>query len=222
MVATLTPPVPVVGVTDPSAESGRATRGEPNPVKKSARDREDDELAAAVRVGNDAMERLLLKYKDMVHRIIVNANPPSEVDPDELFQLGHIALARAVKKYRTSGGAKLFTYAYTAVRNEVQRAIGVQKSKWASLSRGVIEEDGADILSFVAEREPHPLVAAVREHLHELPTVAQRIVVMRFGIGGPPQNVTAIANTLGLSRAQVQHALSGALETLRELVSEDL
>ena len=83
------------------------------------------------------------------------------------------------------------------------------------MNKRIVDEDAGQILDFIPTPEPSPVVEEVRAAVGKLPPVMQRVVRMRYGLDGPPQNWAGIASALGLSIVQCKTVAEKALELLK-------
>jgi RNA polymerase sigma factor (sigma-70 family) len=193
--------------TSEIAASGRATSAEFEGT-------DDADLCRMVAEGRAAMEELIHRHRRMVFKIAHDHETPG-IDPEELVQRGLLALQRAVIKWKPEGGAKLITYAYHAVRREVWQAAGNRLSAAQASGVGIGHE--ANMFDFIpAPERGGPSPEQIREQVAKLPAVLARVVRRRYGLDdGQPLGTQAIGCELGLTREQVNNALTQAFELLR-------
>ncbi|MBP3954954.1 sigma-70 family RNA polymerase sigma factor [Gemmata sp. G18] len=174
----------------------------------------DAELALRAQAGDgDAANQLVTRYRLQVFDQTWRLRLPAGVEFDDVASVGLYTLWRCVMAWSPSGGANFRTYAWTAVKRSIFRAVGEQKEK---LDRQPVQvdEDGDDTLDLVPAREPVELPAGVSEWVNEL-SVVERIVVERtFGLDGTPDEPSKIGKLVGLSIHQVKTARSRAMATL--------
>lgn len=175
----------------------------------------DADLCRVAAEGRAAAEAMIVRHEKLIWAIINHMELPSSVDPEELHQVGLIALENAVYGFKAEKGNQFSTYAWWAINNAVRRKAGQETSKFASLNKRIVDEDAGQILDFIPAAEPSPVVEEVRALVGKLPPVMQRVVRLRFGLDGPPQNWAGIASALGLSIVQCKAVAAKALELLK-------
>lgn len=109
--------------------------------------------------------------------------------------------------------------AHSGVNEESVRRVMDHRTT-TSLNRPVGDEDGAELADLIVDDTPDPFeqlevrraLAAVEEHAMPVLTDRERMVVVRrFGLDGePPEGLTSIGQTIGLSREAVRQIESRA------------
>ena len=181
----------------------------------------DEELCRIAAAGRAATDELIARHRRAVHKIIQGCNAPSQVDPEELEQVGLLALQQAIKKFRPENRVKFITYAWTVIRNDIGRACGKESDRFASLNRAVVRDDGADFLVFIPEKSNAKEVEILNGLFPAMPLVSRRVLRLRFGLDGPPLNWSEIGEQMGLSIQQCQAAAETGLTLARELFERE-
>lgn len=168
-------------------------------------------LCGQVQSGRSALAELVARHTPMVVSILSKMHLQPGVDGDDLIQSGLIALTHAASKWRSDGGSRFGTYAYTCVLHAMHRSAGDQARKASSLNRHPLDADGMEVLDLLPCPEPPKLPVDVRERMVKLPRLLQRVLSLRFGLDGEPKNLGEIAALLDLTVNQVKKALDVSL-----------
>lgn len=137
---------------------------------------------------------------------------------------------RAIDLFDYSGGFSFLTYAGKAIWRPEGPLVNHAK-RWSRIRQfGESPTDGPgdqpeSAIVYVESREPLPPEdASRREYLSQLLPMLKRvhpsnrkIVEAYFGIGGPPQTMEEIGDSLGVSKTRVSQRLAAALEKSRRL-----
>ena len=91
--------------------------------ENSLKDQTDEALAVSAKHGDDeALTTLISRYVPMV-RLRARVFLQPELDEEDLFQEGMIALLKAVRNYRENGSGSFRTFAAVCVNNKLSSAL---------------------------------------------------------------------------------------------------
>lgn len=174
----------------------------------------DEELCGLVQIGDRvAADQLIKRYRPLVYKLAKSANPPPQIELDDVAQIGHLALYSAAKKWRSDRGAKFKTVAYCYVGRAVRRYVKEETTRNRPDQSGT-----GDVLAGCAARELTP--STVANHLAQLDQDQAAVIRMTFGMDGTPIGPVLAGRKIGKTRKQVQRLLASAIERLKLLAAQ--
>ena len=197
--------------------------------QNSLKDETDQALAIAAKQGDDgALTRLIHRYAPLV-RLRAKAFLQPDLDEEDLFQEGMIALLKAVRNYREDTAGSFRTFAAVCVNNKMLSAVtahmrdkNAPMRSYLSLSGREIPED---LLAAVSpETDPEKLVIASEEsaarnrRIENLLSPFER-QVLRLYLSS--YSYEEMSRQLGSSTKAVDNALQRVRRKLRNVFTLD-
>ena len=192
---------------------------------------EDEQKALrALEQGDDEAKKILIERNLRLVVFIARRFENTGVNLEDLISIGTIGLIKAVDTYRLDKNIKLATYASRCIENEILmhiRKISNQRTE-VSLDEPInMDYDGnelllSDILGTDEDMIERPMEDAVdlkllRQAVRELPERERRIVVMRFGLDGhPEQTQKDVAQMMGISQSYISRLEKRIMLKLRK------
>ena len=148
---------------------------------------------------------------------------------EDLVSTGTIGLIKAVNTYDPARGIKFSTYASRCIENEMRMQFRRRRRAPPVLSLQEplenSQEGGLTLMDAIPDSEPleesleqRDLVRRLSTRLAQLPAREQRILALRYGLGGEtPHTQLQTAQKLGLSRSYISRLESRALRRLQKL-----
>lgn len=156
------------------------------------------------------------------------------MEPEDMRQAGLVGVCEAARRFQAGRGLKFSTYAAMWIRACVQQAIDdvrgyshktdkqrpkfVRGDEWVEGQRGDVAPTW-DMIEDARERGVDHADARLDAGtlLATLDDRQRRILLARFGVGGPKQSFRALAESRGVSKARIQQIEKKAMDELREL-----
>ena len=196
--------------------------------KLAARYRDEDDLAAA--------QKLVLSHL----RVVVKQARPffqTGIPIRDLIQHGTLGLMKAVKKYDSTRGVRLVTYAVHWIKAEIYSFLNRFRlsSQTVSIDSAPSEREddpyfSSDYYVVDSESDPAKLYAdeqgtiyernLIRAALASLNERSRDIIEQRYLTDGKPATLKKLADRHGVSAERIRQIEKKALETLREVMKK--
>ncbi len=197
---------------------------------------EEGELLSKLEAGEDT-EQVRAKLIEHNLRLVVYISRKFEntgVDGDDLISIGTIGLIKAVSSFRTDKNIKLATYASRCIENEIlmylRRTVRLKSEVSFDEPLNTDFEGNELLLSDVLGTDSDTVYGGVesgvekellKEALRKLPEREQKIMYMRFGLGGREEMTQKdVADTLGISQSYISRLEKKIIERLRKEISK--
>lgn len=154
-------------------------------------------------------------------------------DQEDLISIGTIGLIKGISTFDPSKGARLATYAARCVENEILMHFRAQRKSAQDVSLSDYIETGADgtpleLMEVVAEEGDLLEQVASRETARQLRRAIdtclteqeRQVIVLRYGLNGPPKRQREVADITGISRSYVSRIEKRAMEKLRAVLED--
>ena len=152
------------------------------------------------------------------------------INIEDLISIGTIGLIKAVETYRTDKNIKLATYASRCIENEILMCLRKNASRKGEISFDEplnTDWDGNELLlSDVLGTEPDVVMRPIEEDADRellfhaislLPSREQRIITMRFGLGGGRERTQKeVADALGISQSYISRLEKRIISRLKK------
>ncbi len=156
------------------------------------------------------------------------------VDSDDLISIGTIGLIKAVSSFRTDKNIKLATYASRCIENEIlmylRRTVKLKSEISFDEPLNTDFEGNELLLSDVLGTDSETVYGGVeanvekellKEALKKLPEREQKIMFMRFGLGGREEMTQKdVADRLGISQSYISRLEKKIIERLKREISK--
>lgn len=191
---------------------------------------QEQKALRALELGNDEAKKVLIERNLRLVVFIARRFENTGVNLEDLISIGTIGLIKAVDTYRLDKNIRLATYASRCIENEILmhiRKISNQRTE-VSLDEPInMDYDGnelllSDILGTDEDMIERPMEDAVdlkllRQAVKELPERERKIVVMRFGLDGhPEQTQKDVAQMMGISQSYISRLEKRIMLKLRK------
>ncbi len=156
------------------------------------------------------------------------------VDSDDLISIGTIGLIKAINSFRTDKNIKLATYASRCIENEIlmylRRTVKLKSEISFDEPLNTDFEGNELLLSDVLGTDSETVYGGVeanvekellKEALKKLPEREQKIMYMRFGLGGREEMTQKdVADRLGISQSYISRLEKKIIERLKREISK--
>ncbi len=200
------------------------------------RPEEEAEMLARLEAGEDA-ENVKAQLIEHNLRLVVYISRKFEntgVDADDLISIGTIGLIKAVGSFRTDKNIKLATYASRCIENEIlmylRRTVKLKSEISFDEPLNTDFEGNELLLSDVLGTDSETVYGGVessverellKEALKKLPEREQKIMYMRFGLGGNEEMTQKdVADKLGISQSYISRLEKKIIERLKKEISK--
>lgn len=149
-------------------------------------------------------------------------------DQEDLISIGTIGLIKGISTFDPSKGARLATYAARCVENEILMHFRAQRKSAQDVSLSDYIETGADgtpleLMDVVSQDCDLLEQVSARETVHQLHRAIdscltdqeRQVILLRYGLNGPPKRQQEVAEMTGISRSYVSRIEKRAMEKLR-------
>ena len=197
---------------------------------------EEAELLGKLEAGEE-VERVKAKLIEHNLRLVVYISRKFEntgVDGDDLISIGTIGLIKAIGSFRTDKNIKLATYASRCIENEIlmylRRTVRLKSEISFDEPLNTDFEGNELLLSDVLGTDSDTVYGGVessverellKEALQRLPEREQKIMYMRFGLGGREEMTQKdVADSLGISQSYISRLEKKIIERLKKEISK--
>ncbi len=156
------------------------------------------------------------------------------VDGDDLISIGTIGLIKAINSFRSDKNIKLATYASRCIENEIlmylRRTVKLKSEVSFDEPLNTDFEGNELLLSDVLGTDSETVYGGVeanvekellKEALKKLPEREQKIMYMRFGLGGREEMTQKdVADRLGISQSYISRLEKKIIERLKKEISK--
>ncbi len=150
-------------------------------------------------------EQIISEHGGLIRLALRHVNAPPHVQPDDLEQVGMMALHRcAITPKYNKDRVRFGTYAYKAIRNAMLSEIR-RTPAWGQDQAEEHADDEERTLPFV--------------DLSPLPPVERSLIEAMYGLTGEAMTCTAAATKLGLTPRYAKTLHQHALDRLRKVVA---
>lgn len=192
-------------------------------------DEEEKQIMLRIEQGDESAREPLIVHNLRLVVYIARKFESSGVNIEDLISIGTIGLIKAVNTFSPSRNIKLATYASRCIENEIlmhMRKITNIKTEVSIDEPLNVDWDGNELLlSDVLGSEPDEVnvglehedeADALLEIVNTLGEREQRIMRMRFGIGGEKERTQKeVADLLGISQSYISRLEKRILERIR-------
>jgi len=152
------------------------------------------------------------QHEGLVH-FILRRRVRGDVPYEDLLQEGRIALWQAILHFDPHRGIAFSTYAGTAIRNQMWRAVRRDNRPQGRLSPPAL----ANLLAIAEEHiwrdEIH---TALLDAVSRLPERLREVIIAAYGLDGkPPRTLVAIGNHFGVTGEMARYWRNNGLVLLR-------
>ncbi len=204
----------------------------PSPLKGA----EEQELIARLAQGDEKAKSILIERNLRLVVYIARRFENTGVNIEDLISIGTIGLIKAVGTFKPDRNIKLATYSSRCIENEILmhiRKIANQKTE-VSLDEPINTDwDGnelllSDVLGTDGDTVVRPMeedvdLQLLRQALSRLPERDQRIVAMRFGLGGRREKTQKeVADLMGISQSYISRLEKRIILRLRREISRQI
>ncbi len=197
---------------------------------------EEAEMLRKLESGEDA-ETVKAKLIEHNLRLVVYISRKFDntgVDPDDLISIGTIGLIKAINSFRTDKNIKLATYASRCIENEIlmylRRTVKLKSEVSFDEPLNTDFEGNELLLSDILGTDCESVYGGVesnvekellRDALKKLPDREQKIMYMRFGLGGGEEMTQKdVADVLGISQSYISRLEKKIIERLKKEISK--
>ena len=197
---------------------------------------EEAQLLSKLEAGEEA-ETVKAKLIEHNLRLVVYISRKFEntgVDADDLISIGTIGLIKAINSFRTDKNIKLATYASRCIENEIlmylRRTVKLKSEVSFDEPLNTAFEGNELLLSDILGTDSETVYGGVeanvekellKEALKKLPEREQRIMYMRFGLGGQEEMTQKdVADRLGISQSYISRLEKKIIERLKKEISK--
>ena len=197
----------------------------------------EEEAELLGKLEGDGAESVKAKLIEHNLRLVVYISRKFEntgVDPDDLISIGTIGLIKAINSFRTDKNIKLATYASRCIENEIlmylRRTVRLKSEvSFAEPLNTDFEGNelllsdilGTDCESVYGGVESNVEKELLRDALAKLPEREQRIMYLRFGLGGGEEMTQKdVADQLGISQSYISRLEKKIIERLKKEISK--
>ncbi len=156
------------------------------------------------------------------------------VEPDDLISIGTIGLIKAINSFRPDKNIKLATYASRCIENEIlmylRRTVKLKSEISFDEPLNTDFEGNELLLSDVLGTDSETVYGGVessvekellREALKRLPEREQKIMYLRFGLGGKEEMTQKdVADMLGISQSYISRLEKKIIERLKKEIAK--
>ncbi len=197
---------------------------------------EESEMIAKLERGEEA-EAVKTKLIEHNLRLVVYISRKFEntgVDADDLISIGTIGLIKAVGSFRSDKNIKLATYASRCIENEIlmylRRTVRLKSEVSFDEPLNTDFEGNELLLSDILGTDCETVYGGVesnvekellRDALKKLPEREQKIISLRFGLGGEEELTQKdVADRLGISQSYISRLEKKIIERLKREISK--
>ncbi|MBR7186873.1 MAG: RNA polymerase sporulation sigma factor SigE [Clostridia bacterium] len=197
---------------------------------------EEANMLKKLEEGEDA-ETVKAKLIEHNLRLVVYISRKFEntgVDADDLISIGTIGLIKAIGSFRTDKNIKLATYASRCIENEIlmylRRTVKLKSEISFDEPLNTDFEGNELLLSDILGTDCETVYGGVesnvekellRDALKKLPDREQKIMYMRFGLGGGEEMTQKdVADALGISQSYISRLEKKIIERLKKEISK--
>ncbi len=197
---------------------------------------EEGELLGKLEKGEEA-ESVKAKLIEHNLRLVVYISRKFEntgVDGDDLISIGTIGLIKAINSFRAEKNIKLATYASRCIENEIlmylRRTVRLKSEVSFDEPLNTDFEGNELLLSDILGTDCETVYGGVesgvekellREALRKLPEREQKIMYLRFGLGGGEELTQKdVADRLGISQSYISRLEKKIIERLKREISK--
>jgi RNA polymerase sigma factor (sigma-70 family) len=164
---------------------------------------------AGCQVCQDGMMR---QHEGLVH-FILRQRVRGDVPYEDLLQEGRIALWQAILHFDPHRGVTFSTYAGTAIRNQMWRAVKRDNRPQGRLPTSVFANPLAIAEEGIWQEEVH---TALLEAVWRLPERLREVITAAYGLDGkPPRTLAAIGDHFGVTGEMARYWRNNGLVLLR-------
>ena len=197
---------------------------------------EEGEMLRKMEAGEDveAVKAALIEHNLRLVVYISHKFENTGVDSDDLISIGTIGLIKAVSSFRADKNIKLATYASRCIENEIlmylRRTVKLKSEVSFDEPLNTDFEGNELLLSDVLGTDSETVYGGVeanverellKEALKKLPEREQKIMFMRFGLGGREEMTQKdVADRLGISQSYISRLEKKIIERLKREISK--
>jgi len=202
----------------------------PPPLDK----KEEEEFISLFSKGDETARRKLIEHNLRLVVYIAKRFENTNINIEDLISIGTIGLIKAVNTFAPEKNIKLATYASRCIENEILMFLRKASNQRSELSFDEplnTDWDGnelllSDILGTDEDMVMKPLEedadkAILMQALGRLPQREQRIISMRFGIGGGNERTQKeVADIMGISQSYISRLEKRIILRLRRDINK--
>ena len=185
----------------------------PKPLSRE----EEAELLRRLDEGEEQVRQILIERNLRLVVYIARRFENTGINIEDLISIGTIGLIKAISTYKSDKNIKLATYASRCIENEILMHLRKNASQRTEVSLDEplnTDWDGNELLlSDVLGTDPDVVYRSMEENaerqmlfaaLSRLPPREQKIMTLRFGLGGRPEMTQKeVADQMGISQSYI-------------------
>ena len=197
---------------------------------------EEREALLKSAAGDIQARNLLIEHNLRLVAHVIKKYYASREDQDDLISIGTFGLIKAISTFDATKGARLATYASRCIENEILMHFRAQRKSAGDVSLSDYIETGKEgnalsLMDVVCTEEDlfedlETRQTYLRLHRYlrsELTSREQKILILRYGLGGkPPLTQRETAQLCRISRSYVSRIEKRALEKLQAAFSREM
>ena len=200
-----------------------------------SQEEESDKITRLER-GDEKAKAALVEHNLRLVVYIAKKFENSGVDGDDLVSVGTIGLIKAINSFRSDKNIKLATYASRCIENEIlmylRRMSRVKQevsfdeplnTDWEGNELLLSDVMGTDADSVYSDIEGGEERELLKNSLAKLPQREQKIMRMRFGLGGGEEMTQKdVADALGISQSYISRLEKKIISKLKKDISRQI
>ena len=197
----------------------------------------EEEAELLKQLEEEQAETVKAKLIEHTLRLVVYISRKFEntgVDADDLISIGTIGLIKAINSFRMDKNIKLATYASRCIENEIlmylRRTVKLKSEISFDEPLNTDFEGNELLLSDILGTDCETVYGGVesnvekellRDALRKLPAREQKIMFLRFGLGGGEEMTQKdVADVLGISQSYISRLEKKIIERLKKEISK--
>ncbi len=197
---------------------------------------EEGEAISGMERGDESAKAALVEHNLRLVVYIAKKFDNSGVDGDDLVSVGTIGLIKAINSFKSNKGIKLATYASRCIENEILmylRRVSKLKQEisfdeplncdWEGNELLLSDVMGTDADVVYSDVEGGVERELLKSALEKLPQREQKIMHMRFGLGGGEEMTQKdVADCLGISQSYISRLEKKIINKLKKEITKQI
>lgn len=195
---------------------------------------EESDLLGKLSAGDENVKSKLVEHNLRLVVYIARKFDNTGVEPDDLISVGTIGLIKAINSFKPDKNIKLATYASRCIENEIlmylRRMVRLKSevsfdeplnTDWEGNELLLSDILGTDSDTVYKDIETSVEKQLLRDALKKLPEREQKIMYMRFGLGGQEEMTQKdVADLLGISQSYISRLEKKIISRLKSEMSK--
>lgn len=195
---------------------------------------EESDMLDKLTSGNEEVKSKLVEHNLRLVVYIARKFDNTGMDADDLISVGTIGLIKAINSFKTDKNIKLATYASRCIENEIlmylRRMVRLKSevsfdeplnTDWEGNELLLSDILGTDSDTVYKDIETSVEKQLLRDALKKLPEREQKIMYMRFGLGGHEEMTQKdVADLLGISQSYISRLEKKIISRLKNEMSK--